>query len=455
MSICGVKFRAYPTQDQAKILSQWIGCARVIYNCKVEEDQNNYKKFKETAEIGLVHQAYAHFKTKERSWLKEVPSQILRNSASNWYQAKQRFFKGLAKNPRIKVRGKRDSVLLTQELFLLIEETNTDGEIIKRLKIGTKRHDLGFLKIHCHRPCGAPKQIVISKKHNKWFVSFCYETGEENLSEETILSTYTNMTEDELKKITVGIDRGVVIPFQLSNETRFNFDEATEKRLLKKTKRLKKYQRRMADQQKGSQSRNRTKQKIGKLHTKIANINHNFCHETSHQLAHSEALVFSVEDLSLKNMTKKPKPIADQNGRYLPNQRKAKAGLNRALLSKGLGKTIDFLAYKARQVGKCVVYVSAYHSSQECAECCHIHPGNRKTQAIFLCLSCGHQANADINAAKVIAKRGIQHLLSKPKLKTKTRLGTSRSYVGRGISKTTEVLVTSTQVPLTPEARTL
>ncbi|RDB35051.1 MAG: transposase, partial [Spirobacillus cienkowskii] len=46
MANCGVKFRAYPTAEQAHTLSQWIGCARVIYNCKVSEDNQNYNIFK-------------------------------------------------------------------------------------------------------------------------------------------------------------------------------------------------------------------------------------------------------------------------------------------------------------------------------------------------------------------------------------------------------------------------
>ncbi len=229
--------------------------------------------------------------------------------------------------------------------------------------------------------------------------------------------------------------------------------EATKKRLEKKARRLKKYQKRMARQPLWSKSRDRTKLKVGKLHKKIANIRHNFCHQTSHDLAHSDACVFAVEDLSIRNMTRAPKPKQNQDGRYLPNQRKAKAGLNRELLSKGLGKTMVFLVYKARQLGKCVVFVPAHHSSQECAECGHIHPDNRKTQADFLCLSCGNKDNADINAAKVIQKRGIRYLLSEPSFKKKTRLGTSRSHAGRGIRKTTEVFVASSQVPMTPEAR--
>ena len=54
---------------------------------------------------------------------------------------------------------------------------------------------------------------------------------------------------------------------------------------------------------------------------------------------------------------------------------------------------------------------SQIHTSQECACCGHIHPGNRKTQSDFECLACGHQDNADHNAAIVIRKRAINLIL--------------------------------------------
>ena len=37
-------------------------------------------------------------------------------------------------------------------------------------------------------------------------------------------------------------------------------------------------------------------------------------------------------------------------------------------------------------------------------------PGNRVSQAIFRCLSCGHQTNADINAAENIRRQGLEIL---------------------------------------------
>jgi len=52
-----------------------------------------------------INQAFARYKDKEMSpWLFKCPSQILRNSAANWYKTYVRFFKGLCGKPRVKKR---------------------------------------------------------------------------------------------------------------------------------------------------------------------------------------------------------------------------------------------------------------------------------------------------------------------------------------------------------------
>lgn len=454
MASCGVKFKAYPTIAQAKVLSQWIGCARVIYNCKVAEDTQNYREFKISGSKSLVNQAYSHFKTEERSWLNSCPSQILRNSSSNWYVAKQRFFKGIAYNPRLKQKGRKDTVLLTKELFYFIDEINLDGSITKKLVLGTKAKSIGILKFTAHKEFGLPKQVVLRKKDHNWFVSFCYEVEGNEKTEQELLDEYSNYDAVSLSELTIGIDRGIVIPFQTSQKLSFDLNQKAQNKILLKQRKIKQYQKKLSRQKKGSSTRNKTKYKISKIHTKISNIRHDFCHKVSHTIATSDAKIFAVEDLQLKNMTKKPKPKQNEKGEYVSNKRKAKAGLNRALLSKGLGKTIDFLDYKAKKYGKLVVKVSPHYSSQECAKCGHIHPDNRKIQAEFCCLICANHDNADLNAAKVIAKRGVQYLLSKPNAKIKTRLGISRSKAGRGIRKT-KLEQSNSLVPMTSEARPL
>ena len=40
-------------------------------------------------------------------------------------------------------------------------------------------------------------------------------------------------------------------------------------------------------------------------------------------------------------------------------------------------------------------------------QCGHAAAGNRVTQAVFRCLGCGHQAHADVNAARNILRAGL------------------------------------------------
>lgn len=61
-----------------------------------------------------------------------------------------------------------------------------------------------------------------------------------------------------------------------------------------------------------------------------------------------------------------------------------------------------FLDYKAALAGVPVVYIDPRYTSQTCAECSHRERSNRKRQAEFRCKACGHEAHADVNAARNI-----------------------------------------------------
>ena len=90
--------------------------------------------------------------------------------------------------------------------------------------------------------------------------------------------------------------------------------------------------------------------------------------------------------------------------RLIPGtQIKQKAGLNREILKSGWGQLETYLGYKAHTFTK----VPAHHTSQKCNKCGFIDKDNRKTQAQFKCVSCGHSGNADINAALNILALGI------------------------------------------------
>jgi putative transposase len=84
-----------------------------------------------------------------------------------------------------------------------------------------------------------------------------------------------------------------------------------------------------------------------------------------------------------------------------------KAGLNRGILDQAWGEFARQLEYKAQAVGGAVVYVNPAYSSQGCNVCGHVDKANRKTQASFLCMACGHAEHADIHAAKNILQRRL------------------------------------------------
>lgn len=79
--------------------------------------------------------------------------------------------------------------------------------------------------------------------------------------------------------------------------------------------------------------------------------------------------------------------------------------MNRALRASQLGYVRDKLTFKLEERGIRYRRVQAAYSSQECAMCGFVHAGNRPSQAAFTCLTCGHTENADVNAARNIAKR--------------------------------------------------
>ena len=68
----------------------------------------------------------------------------------------------------------------------------------------------------------------------------------------------------------------------------------------------------------------------------------------------------------------------------------------------GFRQMRQYLSYKAHLLGIPVVMVPPAYTSQQCHACKHIAKENRASQAKFLCVSCRHAENADINAAKNI-----------------------------------------------------
>ena len=97
--------------------------------------------------------------------------------------------------------------------------------------------------------------------------------------------------------------------------------------------------------------------------------------------------------------------IALENLDGIRTRIRASRSQRRVLHSWAFGDLQTKIAYKAARAGLPICHVDPRNTSRECRVCGHTEKANRKTRDMFACLSCGHTADADVNAAMVIARR--------------------------------------------------
>lgn len=405
------------SSHSATTIAKWIGCYGVVWNLKVADNKEALVKY--YANQGakpIPNQKVAPLIDDSRPWLREVPSQIRRNSASEWMKGMQAFFRGRRGLPRFKDSNGKRSCLVTKELF--VAEFIPEGV---KLSLRATENSTPFCEIvvKTEKATTLPNQIWLSRVGARFFVSFSYEYEKPLILPEEILAKVKTLSPDEQESQVLGCDLGVEEPVVLSNHHKHKLTPQEEAALARKEKRRLKYQRRLSRQKhmakitqnKTGKNYQKTKAKLSKSSAQIANVRHNFSHHASKACAENVAQIVVCEDLKIKNMTKRPKAKQDpETGKWQRKGACAKAGLNRAILSTGWGIFLTQLEYKLHERDKLLIKIPPHYSSQECCYCGHTEKANRKTRDAFSCLSCGHQQHADINAAQVLKKRFLSDL---------------------------------------------
>ena len=148
-----------------------------------------------------------------------------------------------------------------------------------------------------------------------------------------------------------------------------------------------------------SHRRERVRAEMARMRAREARACEDWIQKTTTQLVRDHDVI-ALEDLNVAGMTR----AAHGTGR------RAKAGLNRGIRSNRWGRIREVLSYKCALAGVRLVAVNPAFTSQTCPQCGHVAAGNRESQAVFHCVNCGHEDNADINAARNILTLGLQHL---------------------------------------------
>jgi putative transposase len=404
----------------AGVLAQWVGCQRVAGNAKHDE-VNLLLWLRKRAILSPswmdpdpqmepfpLDQTFSQFKSEQTPWLSEVPSQILRNGVVRYKKGWTNHWRNPShfRCPRRKRKWDGNSVWLTRELFRFV------GPGL--IEIGTVAHPVGVLPFVQHREIPEPNSIVISRaRYGHWFLGYASDSlqGPEMMPYEARLKALAEAPGLEAK--VMGIDRGVVFNAACLDGSTFKLKEEAKERVQRLEKRRRHYQRQATRGRKGSRRRDKVLGKAARCSARIAAIREDFLRQTAFRIAKVAPEVVALEDLNLKGMSKRAKVRKDEaTGKWLRNGAAQKSGLNKALANAGLGNFKVYTEQALRKFGKLLVVVPAHHSSQECSECGFTHTDNRPDQETFLCQRCGHADNADLNAAKVIRKRGIALIIS-------------------------------------------
>ena len=365
------KFRLYPNDNQKILINKTFGCTRFIYNhflnkCKEEKFIKAYDMCKELKELVLDY-----------PFLKEVDSMALRCSIFNLEDSYENYFSKRSAYPSFKNKFSKQSYRTNciTSVYKNKKYSNIKIDIKERM---IKVPKLGLVKIRGYRNLDELTDRIINitiekEKTNKYYVS-----------------VITQKEEEIPKKITptsiVGIDLGIKDLVVTSDGEKY----PNPKEINKREKRLKRMQRKLCGQVKGSNNYNKTKEKIARIHSKIKNSRKHNIITIANKIVKEHDIIVS-EKLNVKKMSSNHK-------------------LAKNILDAGFNKICELLKWKAKLLGKYYYQVDTYYpSSKICSHC------DNKTEItndlkvrMWECKNCGNTNDRDINASINIMFEGIK-----------------------------------------------
>jgi putative transposase len=420
------KYRLSPTRKQVATLQWTLDRTRELYNAALQERRDTWaiikrhpnfydeewrKQATKDHSISCYDQINQLPEIKEvREEYGEIYSQVLQETLKRVDKAFKAFFRRVqngekAGYPRYQAYDRYDSFCYPQSGFSL------EGNRLVLSKIGP-------IKITLHRPIqGTMKTCTIKREGSCWYVCLSCEI-------EATQEKHTPYTDQA-----VGIDLGLYHFAALS--TGDIIDNPRQYR--KAEQKIVGIQQELSRKKRRSNRRKKTVKKLSKAYRKVRNQRADFLHKWSRNLVDTYEVIV-LEELSPSKMSKKPKPKQDENGTYLPNGARQKAGLNKSILDAGWSTFLTMCEYKAACAGLTQVYkIDPYKTSQVCSACLHEGPHKDLDERVHVCEKCGLVLDRDVNAAINILAVWQDGLTLRPAPKAKQ---TKKPRSGRDLQET-------------------
>lgn len=359
------RFRLYPTPAQEAQLLEHCGHARYIWNLALEQKLMWRPWRGYPPNIAEQSRQLTEARAAE-PWLAAGPQVVQQQALRDLDQVWHGFLTGVNRRPGWRRKGRRDSFRIVNGHGIRVRQDNDRWSSVLIPKVG-------WVSFRRSRSLPAARSYRINRdRAGRWHVAFA-----------AIPDPLPSPGTGEI----AGVDLGVAVAVTISDGTMTSPLGLRPK----EEERHRRLQRSLRRTQRDSNRRERARLRLARLRARDTARRKDWVEKTSTDLARRFDLI-RVENLRIKDMTRSAKGTLAEPGRYVQQ----KSGLNREILSKGWGMLVRRLEHKAQ--GR-VEKVDPRFTSQTCNACRHCAQENRKSQAVFLCVACGHRADADVNAA--------------------------------------------------------
>jgi putative transposase len=377
-----------PTPEQKQLLAQTAGVVRLVYNLALEQRRiwsgrayaggqpRNFHSKGSSHELSELRRSF--------DWIGAVSQTAQNQALIDLDRAFANFFAGRASYPTPRRKGIHDA-FRQMGREIAIRRLNAKWSEIRVPKIG-------WIRYRDTRPLRQGEGGAVDIRN----VTLRHRAGG---GWEVAIAHRWDAPEGDVRAGSVGVDRGVAVPFAMSDGTRVSLPETMAARETA----LRRAQRKLSRRRRGSQRYAKARTRVARLKARNSRARKHLAHVTTRSLVRDYGLI-AIEDLRTRNMVSSARGSLAEPGRNVAQKR----GLNRAILNVGWHQFETMIGYKLEETGGQLVKVPAAYSSQTCAACGHVDKGSRKNQATFVCTVCGAADNADINAAKVIRDRALR-----------------------------------------------
>jgi len=368
----GLRFRAYTGEQTLRALKAQLKLACEVYNTLRWADIYFHERDGKGLTQTELRQLALDLRKQDEQY-QQLYSQTAQQLADRYYEARQRFFEGLARFPKEKKAHKWYSLVYPQKGWKILEtkEIRTRSKKNKKKVITLKLSNLGIFNVIVHRdfPLDKVKRVVVKlTRSGRVYISFIVEGYEFPKLPST----------GKAVAIDVGVEKLLT-----TSDGEYVPNQRPYEKALNKVKKLHK-----ALSRKKFLSRNwfKAKIKLARAYEHLKNLRKDIYMKLGKWFAeHYDVVV--MEDIQVKQLVGK-------------SERKLRMRLHDVAIH----ELRSIMEYQLKKYGKNIRFVDPVFTSMTCARCGYIKNDITLADRVFAC-PCGWVADRDYNASLNILRR--------------------------------------------------